>query len=579
MQLELREGSRSRILMRVLCVVMAVFVLRLFYLQVIRHEHYLVLADNEQLKSLTIPAKRGQIYAMDGGVPVPLVMNQAVYTVFADPQIIKDNQAVVTALQEVAGGNTRKGFEQLLEKKDSRYQIVATDLTHTQAEKLKQKKLVGIGFHESTQRVYPEGALAGQVLGFVNAEGKGNYGVEAALHEDLSGEDGRLRTVTDVRDIPLNIGDQNIHIPPQDGRNVALTIDRNIQSHAEEALKKGIESARATEGSIIVMNPKNGQIMAMANYPSYNPAEFYKVTDASAFNNAVISAPYEPASVIKAFTLAAGIDKGVITPQSTFYNTDSIKVADTTVHNALRGMTGTVTMQDTLNNSLNTGTVTIAQRLGDGNNITKGARDTMYDYFYNRFGLGHGTGVELANESAGLIISPDEVEGNAVRYSNMTFGQGLDVTMLQVTAGFSSIVNGGVYYQPTVVAGTVVEGRLQAEEPTVVRRTISEQTSASMRDMLAQARGSVSFMRDADKKGYTIGGKTGTAETLKNGVYVKSETVGTYLGYGGAEEPEYVIMVRVAAPGRNLEGGIHAGPIFTDMSNWMIDYLRIPPKG
>lgn len=579
MKLELQEGSRSHILLWVLLAIILVFIGRLFYLQVIRHDHYVTLASNEQLKSLTIPAKRGMIYAMDGDSPVPMVMNRAVYTVFADPQIVTDEAEVIEAVQEIAGGNVRPGLSEMLADKDSRYKIIATKLTWTQADKLKAKRLAGIGFQEESQRDYPEGGLAGQILGFVNSEGVGSYGVESALNERLKGEAGRLQTVTDVRDVPLTIGDKNINIPAKDGDDIVLSIDRNIQSHTEEALKKGLEKAGATNGSVIVMDPSNGRVMAMANYPSYKPAEYGKVTDAAWFNNAVISSPYEPASVIKTFTLAVGIDKGVITPSSTYYNTDSIRVEDVTIRNAFQGLTGKLTMQDVLNNSLNTGTVTVAQRLGDGSHITRKARDIMYDYFYNRFGLGQSTGIELANESAGMVISPKELEGNAVRYSNMTFGQGLNVTMVQVTAAFSSVINGGEYYQPSIIAGQIIDGSLEPEDSTALRQTISSSTSSQMRKMLKEARGSVSYMRDADKKGYTIGGKTGTAETLRNGRYIKSETVGTYLGYGGADTPEYVIMVQVSAPNRNLEGGIHASPIFTDISNWLIDYLRIPPKG
>lgn len=581
MKLELQTGSRSRILLTVLLIAVSVFIIRLFYLQVIRHEYYLTQADEEQLKSRVIPAKRGLIYAMDGIKAVPLVMNEVVYTVFADPHAIKDAKAVAKIIKDIAGGNVRDGFEDLLAKKNTRYQVIASKLTYTQADKLKKKNLLGIGFHEEVQRVYPEGMLAGQVLGFVNASGVGNYGVEAALEKRLRGVDGQLQTVTDVRDVPLTIGNQNIRIPAKDGENIVLSIDSNIQSHAEEALKAGLDKAGATKGSVLVMNPNDGRVLAMANYPSYDPSKFSNVEDVALYNNAIISAPYEPASVIKTFTMATGIDKGVITPRSTYYNTDSIKVYDTTIRNAFLGVTGTITMQDVLNNSLNTGTVTVAQRLGDGTNINRQARDTMYDYFYNRFGLGHITGVELANESAGLVVSPEKTEGNAVRYSNMTFGQGLDVTMIQVAAGFSSVINGGTYYQPTVVEGTLLDdsGVIKKQQSVRVRQTISEATSSSMRTMLHDARQSVSYMKNADKKGYIIGGKTGTAETLRNGVYVKSETVGTYLGYGGADTPEYVIMVQVSAPNKNLEGGLHASPIFTDISNWMIDYLSIPPKG
>ena len=577
---ELQAAGRSRALIWVLGIIVVVFVLRLFYLQVIRHDHYVALADEEQLRSLAIPAKRGMIYALDGQTPVPIVMNETVYTVFADPQTVGQTEPVVTAIREIAGGNARKGFEELLTRKESRYQVIATKLTRTQADKLKERELSGIGFHEETQRVYPEKGLAGQLLGFVNAEGVGTYGVEGALDTRLSGTDGQRLTVADVRDVPLTIGDKNTNVPARDGDNIVLSVDRNVQSKAEEALKAGLDKAGATAGSALVMDPNTGRVLAMANYPSYDPAAFGRVMDAALFNNAIISAPYEPASVIKTFVMAAGIDKGVISPQTTYTNTDSIKVYDRTVFNAYRGMTGTRTMQEVLDNSLNTGTVTIAQRLGDGQAITRGARDTIYEYYHNRFGLGEMTGVELANESRGTLISPEEQEGNAVRYANMTFGQGMNVTMLQVAAGFSSVVNGGQYYQPTVVAG-VLDGqrRLQPQEPKVLRQTVSAETSGTMRDMLHRARQSVNYMRDGDRGGYMIGGKTGTAETLKNGVYVKSETVGTYLGFGGTDRPEYVIMVQVSALGKNLEGGLHASPIFTDISNWMIDYLHLQPKG
>lgn len=579
MKLELQRGSRSKVLAAVLFVIMALFVVRLFYLQVVRHEYYVAQANQEQLKHLTIPAKRGLIYALDGSTPVRLVMNETVYTVFADPQIITDDDTVVQAVREIAGGNARSNIVDLLARKDSRYQILATKLTRVQADKLKERNLAGIGFHEVSQRVYPENGLAGQTLGFVDAEGTGRYGVEGALHERLEGTDGLLQTVTDIRDVPLTIGDRNINQPARDGEDIVLSIDRNIQSYVEEALRSGLEEVGATEGSVIVMDPRNGQISAMANYPSYSPAEFGSVQDAALFNNKVVSAPYEPASVIKTFTLATGIDKGIITPASTYTNTDSITVYDRTIQNALRGQTGTRTMQDVLNWSLNTGTVTIAQRLGDGTNVNRDARNAMYDYFYNRFKLGRTTGVEVAGEASGNVISPDQEEGNAVRYSNMTFGQGLDVTMVQVAAGFSSMVNGGMYYKPTIVAGVLTDNGVEPETNEPLHRAISAQTSRTMREMLTGARQSVSWMTSADRQGYEIGGKTGTAETIENGVYIKTETVGTYLGYGGNDTPHYVIMVQVSAPGKEMQGGMHASPIFTDISNWMIDYLQLQPKG
>lgn len=570
--------KRLRLLGAFLLVMLVIFVARLFYLQIIRHDHYVERAQAEQVKSLTIPAERGEIYAMDGNTPVKLVLNQAVFTAFVDPMIVDEPDKIVRTVREVAGGTAVKNIDELVRDKPSRYQIVARELTRKQAEMLREKKLSGLGFQQTTQRVYPEGKLAAQVLGFVSADGKGQYGVEGGFDDRLQGTDGMLRSVTDVSNVPLTIGKENTRISAKNGDDVVLTINPSVQSYTETALKKGMDKIGATNGSVLVMEPRTGKVLAMANYPAFDPANYGKVKNAAHFNNATISEPYEPASVIKTFIMATGVDKGVITPQSTYVNTDSIKVYDRTIRNAQLGVTGTRTMQEVLNNSLNTGTVTVAQRLGDGANVNRTARDTMYEYYYNRFGLGHLTGVELANEAPGLVVSPKEAEGNAVRYSNMTFGQGLNVTMVQVAAGFSSVINGGQYYQPTVIAGMLEDGEVKAKATKPVRRTVSAATSSTMRDMLVAARGSVSYMRDGDRKGFMIGGKTGTAETLKNGRYVMNQSVGTYLGFGGAKRPEYVIMVQVSAPGRNFEGGLHASPIFTDISNWMITHKNLQPR-
>lgn len=327
------------------------------------------------------------------------------------------------------------------------------------------------------------------------------------------------------------------------------------------------------------MDPNNGHVLAMANLPSYNPAEFYKVTNAADFRNNTISNPYEPGSDLKTFTVATGIDKGAITPDSTFYNTDHIRVDDITIVNALKGVTGTITMQTALNNSLNTGMVTIAQRLGDGSNITRQARDTMYDYFHNRFRLGMKTGVELQGELAGTVIPPTDVQGNAVRYSNMSFGQGLDVTMLQVATGFSAIINGGIYHTPTVIAGTAnSDGSSFKQAPNTkeYNGVISPASSRATKEMVYRAR--QSYTKD-DPAGYYVGGKTGTSQTIINGKYVFNQTIGTYLGYGGgtADTTKYVIMVEVSAPGKALAGNTDAMPIFTDISNWMLNYYQIQP--
>lgn len=579
MELELQKGSRSKILACFVMITATVFVVRLFYLQIIQHDYYVAQANKEQIKRLTIPAKRGQIYALDGSTPIKLVMNQTVYTVFADPQMITDDKKVIETIKRIVGGNARADLQSLLDKKDSRYQILATRVNRTLADKIKSEGLKGVGFQEESMRVYPEGSLASQTLGFVNYDNNGQYGIENKLNERLSGKDGLLQSVTDVSDVPLTIGKNNINQPAVDGENIVLTIDRNVQSKTEQALADGLKRSGATRASAIVMDPHSGRVLAMANLPTYDPSKLDDVKDTAQFNNNVVSGPYEPGSDMKTITMATGIDKNVVSADATYVNTDHIQIDDRVISNASLGQTGTITFQHAMNWSLNTGFVTVAMRLGDGQSITREARDTMYDYFYNRFGLGRLTGIEVAGEVGGTIIPPTEADGNAVRYSNMTFGQGLDLTMVQVASAFCSLVNGGNYYKPTVLAG-VIDKSGKYVENAIAKPTnpITKSTADQMRVMVNVAR---NLMHpELDKPGYYTGGKTGTSQVIKNGAYSDDETVGTYLGFGGSEErTSYVIMIQVSGDHMVLSGNADAMPIFTDISNWMLDYLKVQPKG
>ena len=578
MKSKLKKMSRTNILGLALLLAFSAIVVRLFQLQIIDNEKYLALADAEQMKRFEIPAQRGLIYAMDGKTPTKLVMNESIYTVFADPQMIKDDEKseIISKIKEVAGGNVRDGFESLLDKKESRYQILATKISRKQAEMIKESDFTGIGFQETSQRVYPEGQLASQVLGFVNSEG-GQYGIEGALNDELSGKDGQLKTVTDVSGVPLTIGSRDIDTPAEDGKNVVLSIDRNIQAQAEKILKNKLESSGAKDGSVIVMDPQTGKVMAMANYPTYNPAEFSTVTDVSVFTNGTTTSAYENGSVIKSLTMAMGIDTGVASPSDTYYNKDFVEIEDRTIKNAVLGHTGMVTFQTAMNYSLNTGMVEIASRLGGGQ-INKTARDTMYNYYHDRFGLGEKTGVEVYEEK-GTVISPENAEGNAVRYSNMSFGQGMNTTMIQTASAFSSIINGGTLYKASVINGEITSSGEYKQADAEVRQenVIKSTTSDQIRDVLVTARNSVGTTNDL--AGYRVGGKTGTSQTIENGGYVDYQTIGSYLGFGGNNTPKFVIMVAVSGAGQNLQGVQDAGPIFTELSNWMLTYLKIQPEG
>ena len=578
MILGFKNKSRTGYLAVSVLGIFAVIIVRLFFLQVIEGEEYRAKADKGQRKQFEIKSQRGLIYAMDGKKLTKLVLNETVYTLWIDPQEVENSKKVkkdeiISEFKRVAGGNLKDNFEKLFEKTDTRYQVIGTKLSLKQVNQIREKKFHGIGFTAETRRVYPEGNLASQVIGFVNDNG-GNYGIEQAMNKELTGTDGYKKITTDVFNNAIEIGSENIEKPAVNGQNVALSIDRNIQAKVEKVLKAQMEAKKMKHGSVLVMNPKTGKIMAMANYPTYDPANYGKVQDGAFFNNNSATMAYENGSVIKSFTMATGINEGVAKPDTRYYNTDSIKIEDITIRNAVLGHTGSITLQTAMNYSLNTGMVTIGQLLGGGT-LNSTARNKIYDYFYNRFGLGRETGIEIL-ESQGSIVSPKNAEGNAVRYSNMTFGQGMTTTMLQTANAFSSLVNGGTLYKPSIVVGMVDEdGKLSKKDSEIAHKNvISKETSNQMKQVFEGVRKAGGAK---DIPGYQIGGKTGTSQTIVGGKYVDYQTIGSYVGFGGGEEAEYVIMVAVWGENQNLQGSKDAAPIFTEISNWLLNYLEVKP--
>lgn len=573
--------TRTRQIIYIMCALGAIFIVRLFYLQVIMHDHYENEAIEKHIKKFTIPAERGLVYVRDGANFKKIVLNEPVYTVYADPRYVKDENNVATVLRRIAGGNVVKNFEKGLANKELQYTVLARQVNKTQADLIKKEQLGGVGLQEEEKRVYPEGQLAAQVLGFVNGEGEGQYGIEQAFNDELAGKDGRLKAVTDVYGIPLSVGPENVLTPPQNGKNIVLTIDRNIQHKTEDALKAGLAQAKATKGSAIVINPNNGHILAMANFPSYDPNKYDQIEDYRLFENKIISDPYEPGSVVKALTMGVGLNEGVIQPDTTYVNTGSTQVADAIIKNVLTSPTGNISMTQVLEYSFNTGVVQVLRLLGGGE-ISQTGKQKLYQYFSDRYFLGRPTNVQLTGEVSGNIVPPSDADGGPVRYANMTFGQGMTATVLQVASAFSAAINGGSYYTPQIVAGHLAEGGTFQEKAPELRKAdiISRAASDKLRAMLHQARFK-SFVSAADKKGYVIGGKTGTAQVYdpKTGKYSETDTIGTYIGFGGQEKPEYVIMVRVDdATIGGFSGSMAAAPIFAEVSNWMIDYLQLQPK-
>ena len=557
-----------------------IIVAQLFHIQIIDHKMYAAKADNMQTDKQTINAARGQIYVRDAdGNIAPLVMNRTVYTLFADPSAIEDVDEVKELIISVVGDSLiQDGVAQLTDK-DRQYVVLAKQLSQEQATTIKDANLYGLGLQADTQRVYPEGTLAAQVLGFVNNDGDGQYGVEQYYNDKLSGTPGVLQTITDVRKIPLTIGAKDISIPAQDGEDIVLSIDRNVQSQAEQILAEGLQNAKATSGSIVVMDPQTGRVLAMANLPSYDPANYGEVESAAVYQNNVISNAYEPGSVMKLFTVGTGLDTGVITPESTFYNNSCIQVDDAEICNVTRSVSGqNMTPMQLLEYSLNTGAVWVLEQLGGGQ-INLAGRQKLYDYLVNNYRMNAPTGIDLANEVDSVIYKPDTPNGARVLYANMTFGQGEQLTMIQVISAFCAAINGGVYYQPTVMLGTLNEDgvSITEQEPKVVAENVLKpDVSAELKEMLYQARylGAGGSSKD---NGYYVGGKSGTAQKVdpNTGAYSDELTTGTYIGFGGdkTKTPKYAIMVRVDdAHNGGYSGSAAAQPIFDSMSNFMIQY-------
>lgn len=575
--------QRIRIWYVALLVLITIFGIRLFYLQVIRHDYYKKAALAGQLKEYQIPASRGVIEAHDGDQVVPLVLNEKRYTLFVDPKFVKDKVKVAAEVQKIIGGNTQDYQDKM--SVNTRYAVLAKKLDRSQKEKLDKLDFKGLGTREAEQRTYPQSNLAAQLLGFVDDDGVGKYGLEQALNDDLKGQPGQLRAITDAQGVPLVASRDNIVTQPRQGKEVVLTIDVSMQQQAEDVLKTGLDRAKSKSGSVVIMDPKNGAIKAMANYPSYNPAEFYKVEDGNLFNNTAVSSPLEVGSTMKPLTAAAALDLGVVSKGTTYYDPSRFKIGDATVTNIEEdGGAGTRSVADILQLSLNTGATWLLMQMGGGK-INEQARTRWYDYMTKHYHFGKATGIEQGYEADGSIPDPVKGFGLDIQYANTAFGQGMTATPLQMAAALSSVINGGTYYQPTLIdkIGNG-KGSLEARQPKIVRKDIvSTQVSNDMRDLMENvvAKNYATYSMSKPNPSYSVGGKTGTAEITKpGGGYYEDRFNGTFMGFVGGDEPQYVIFVRVNEPQiGGYAGSKAAAPIFGTLVTMLINNFGVTPKG
>lgn len=573
--------SKIQVLRYVILVALIIILARLFFIQIVEHGDWVAKANEQHTLLEKITPRRGEIYMMDNDEPVAVALNQTTYQIVIDPAVT-EKAVIEDVIQKYAKEYLVADLNDVYGVEGLRYAVVARNVPRKVAEKIAESSAAAVWLKKTNQRVYPEGNLASGLLGFVNSDGIGQYGVEGSLNESLAGKEGLIKTTADVNNVALSIGNDNVKIPAEDGKSVVLSVDRGLERGVEELAAKAIDETAATHASVLVMDPNTGKVVAMANLPNYDPANYGDVDDASRYLNYTTEVPYEPASTCKSFSFAAAINEGLMTPETTYFNQGYEIIDDWKIQNAeQRSMLyGTINMRTALYWSLNTGSIYALKLLGgDPSSINQAGREKLYDYYHNKFRLGQITGIELV-EAEGFIPDPNEGWGRDSVYANMTFGQNLGITMVQTATAFSAVVNGGYWRTPTIVAGNLENDEVvPIETERVEDKILSDETSAMMREMLVNNR-DYKVRGGIDRAGYSVGGKSGTAQVIKNGAYddTMSETVGTYIGFVAPKEgmPEYVIMVKMLGEGAYLDGGI-ASTLFDTVSNYVIDYYKIKP--
>jgi cell division protein FtsI (penicillin-binding protein 3) len=556
-------------------IVVAVFILiRLMYIQLIRHDYYVTLANAEHSRKYLIPANRGKIYLTDRGGEIPVVFNTNASILYVDSRFVKDPSNTAKKLAGILGGDAKE-YQSTIESGGA-YVVLNENVDTDKASAIESLELSGVGLGDSTKREYSEGSLAAHVLGFVNNDGEGQYGIEQYFDNFLAGTPGQLNAKTDTRGIPIATND-NVQITPIDGGDIILTVDRNLQAKVETVLKEGTKKYGARSSSAVVINPNTGAILAMANYPTFEP-EKYSTSDINLFSNTAVSNQFEPGSGFKSFSMATGIDTGSITANTTYFDTGVERIDGFSIRNAIEMGGRHVNMTSVITNSINTGVIFVLKQLGGGS-INDKAKNILHTYYRDKFGFGNKTGIELPNEAEGYIPSPSEASN--VAYANMTFGQGLTANMVQIVSAYSALVNGGTIYKPYIVRekrsnfGTIEYTESHAVDENIVSHDTSK-TLKTMMETVVEEGGGYGTKID----GYRIGGKTGTAQIPDpQGGYFLDKDIGSFLGFAPFENPKIVMFIRIDRPTQapGFAGSAAAGPMFGEIMDWYLKYYGIPP--
>jgi cell division protein FtsI (penicillin-binding protein 3) len=539
---------------------MSLIAARLVQLQGVDRATYAVAAAAQRLHTVTLTATRGTITDRDGH---PLAETVDARDVVADPSVIGNPAKVAEMLSPVL--HIKRATLEHQMSATGQYARLAAAVTPAVGDAVDALDLAGITTPDASRRIYPDGALASNVIGFVGAGGQGLGGLELSYQKQLAGRNGVAHYEVGANGTPIPDG-RDIVTSPEAGEGLRLTLERDIQFQAQHAIAAQVRATHALSGTVIVMNPRNGQVLALAVAPTFDPNDLSKAKAANLGDPAVSDA-YEPGSVIKAVTVSAALQAGLVNPTSKFVIPNTYQYGGTTFHDAESHGTEHLTLTGILAYSSNIGAIQVAKRLGD---------QRLYDYLH-AFGLGQATGVGLPGESAGLLPSVDR--WSATTLPTLAFGQGLSVTAMQVASLYSTIANNGVRVTPTIVKGTVDEdGVLHHAAAPRRHQVISADVAMQMRQILESVTTDEGTAPAARIDGYRIAGKTGTANRSNgHGGYTGAGYDASFVGMVPADNPKLVCAVVLERPVRGYFGGLVAAPVFKTVMSFALRTLGIPP--
>ena len=530
-------------------------VARLGYLQLFRYREFLERANRQQERIIEVSPMRGLIYDRNGR---ELAMSIPVDSCFADPAEINDPEMVAHLLSHILGTPADEIQQKLAESRS--FVWIARKITPEQAARIEALNLRGIYFQKENKRFYPEHGLAAAVLGYVDVDEHGLGGIEYSLDKEIRGRPGRLLVLADARRQWL---DQS-EVPSDAGDTVVLTIDQTIQYIAEKALADGIERTHAKGGSVVVQDPNTGQLLAVANWPTFDPndAHAYPPED---FIDRVVSSAYEPGSIMKTILFSAAIQEGAVQPTELVdCQMGSIVIAGTLIHD--HKPYGLLSVEQVLVNSSDVGSIKIAMRLGA----------PKYYQYIRSFGLGQLTGIDLPGENHGLLRPLDEWTATSVGY--IAIGQEVSVTPVQMISAESAIANGGTLRKPQIIRQVLSGGQLVMQGNPDPRRVIDEGTAATVRNIMQQVILVGTGKGFAQPVGYTAGGKTGTAQKIDpaTGRYSRTEYNASFIGFAPINNPVVTVLVNLDSPVGEHDGGPTAGPVFKEIAEQVLAYLNVP---